>query len=213
MRIAPGPPAQPQNRAEAVQQQRALQGELTRARALADSWRKGVAGLLVGIVGFGLIRGRTEIDKLADGYAEAVGWVLASSLITGAIAAAMILRAAHGLPIAVPTRAIRRRDGRLTKQVTEHDEAMLTLEALRHGLYIAAFATTALLVAVGLTWYGPDKANPQVSITERSGASWCGVAEQVSDGSLRLKTSSNPVTIDLTKVVAISPVKSCPPAG
>jgi hypothetical protein len=210
MKLTPGPPARPENRVEALQQQRLLDDELTRARSLADSWRTGVAGLLAGIIGFSLIRGRTEIDKLATGYAVAVGVVLAVSIATGAAAAFLILRAAHGLPVAVPALTGRRSDGKVAKYVTEHDEAMLTLSALRAGLYLAAIATVALLVAVGLTWYGPSEAKPGVVITEKSGASWCGQVEQTSQGRLTLNTLSGRVTVDLLSVVSILPVDSCP---
>jgi hypothetical protein len=210
MRLSAGPPARPENRTVAFHHQRVLVGELERARALADNWRKGVAGLLIGIVGFSLIRGRSEVDKLTSSAAVVVGIVLAIAALTGTYAAFLILRAAHGSPRPAGILSGPRSDGQIGKALTEHDEAMLSYQALSSGLRFAAAATVALLIAVAITWYGPAKAPSGLMVTEQSGATWCGHVEQTVKGLLTLKTSSGPVVVDLRDSATIKAVDECP---
>jgi hypothetical protein len=215
VRLAPGPSARPQDRLAALNRQRAVAGELGRARALADSWRKGVAGLLLGVVGFSLIRGRSDISTLSPGFAMAAGISLAVAVVAGTVAAFLILRAAHGVPDAVPVLGARRTDrtprSKEAEPRTEHDEAMMTVSALRGGLVWAAATMVGLLTAVGLTWYGPSKSSPAVVVTQRSGAVWCGQVEQVAQREMTLKTQSGRISVDLHETAMLNAVEECPP--
>ncbi|MFG1820832.1 hypothetical protein ACGFIF_44250 [Kribbella sp. NPDC049174] len=190
-----------------------MAGELGRARALADSWRKGVAGLLLGVVGFSLIRGRSDISTLAPGFAAAAGISLATAVIAGTVAAFLILRAAHGVPDAVPVLGVLRAGRAASANAeprTEHDEAMMTVSALRGGLIWAAVTMLGLLIAVGLTWYGPSKSSPSVVVTERSGAVWCGKVDQVTRREIALKTDSGRISLDPGETAMLSAVDECP---
>jgi hypothetical protein len=62
-------------------------------RAAALAWRNGLAALLAGIIGFSLVRGRSDIGGLADPYGVVVGALLLGALVIGIVAALYLLRA------------------------------------------------------------------------------------------------------------------------
>src|ERR687897_994973 len=86
----------PSDRAVARAQLTLAKDYLVKVRAKALAWRNGLGALLVGLIGFGLIKGRTDVGELAASYATIVGLALLASLIAGALAAVWLLRAAHG---------------------------------------------------------------------------------------------------------------------
>src|SRR5512142_960470 len=91
----------------AQQQQRLLKTELPRVREAATAWRNGLGALLAALIGFGLVKGRSDVGQLAPGWAAAVGVVLLLALAAGAIGALLLLRAAHGSARATDTRDLR----------------------------------------------------------------------------------------------------------
>jgi hypothetical protein len=207
--VEAGPPARPRDEAVASSQLHLTRDELTRVRTAALAWRNGMGAILAGLVGFGLIKGRTDVGELASPYNLVVGVFLGFALLIGGVAAALLMRAAHGRPTSIPLREVATRgfeDPRLISRMMEADSAV---RALRNGVALAFSCAALLCVAVGTTWYGPAKEDPQLEITLDSGTSVCGEADTVTAGRLILKTSSGALTVDLARAVGLHPVTNC----
>lgn len=78
--------------------QRALAQELGRVREVAVAWRNGLGAILAGLVGFGLIKGRSDVGQAAPQWAVTAGLLLLAALAAGGFGALSLLRAAHGRP-------------------------------------------------------------------------------------------------------------------
>ncbi|KJE22157.1 hypothetical protein FF36_03589 [Frankia torreyi] len=182
---------------------RMLREELPRVRAAALSWRNALAGLVAGLVGFGLIRGRSEIDDLAAPWAAVVGILLLAALMAGGAGAVCLLSAAHGRPSIVPVDALN------SEVVRTHAEALRAVRALRLGV-VLVFACAGLLVAaVGVTWYGPPASGSLLDVQAPAGLV-CGGVVRVHAGLLTLRTAVGDVDVDLRTVTAIQSVAACP---
>lgn len=208
IRIEPGPPAQPRDRAAAIEYHRVVSDELPRVRAAALAWRNGVAGLLAGLLGFSLVRGRSDVTALAQPYAAIVGVLLLLALVLGGLAAFLLLRAAHGRPAAV---ALRQSDGSGSSVIgLDHAETLAAVRALRNGLSLALVAAGLLCAAVALTWYGPvTSSDPRLDLLLPGGAV-CGTVVEVSRGSLTIDTEHGRVQVPLRRALAMRPVTTCP---
>ena len=207
IRLQPGPPAEPKDRATAVEQHRVVAEELPRVRAAALAWRNGVAGLLAGLLGFSLIRGRNDVTALQQPYGALVGVLLLLALVSGGVAAFLLLRAAHGRPASV---ALRRGDGAGSTLIgLDHAETLAAVRALRTGLALALVAAGLLCAAVATTWYGPvASTTPRLDVLLPGGAV-CGTVVEMSEGTLTLDTEHGRVAVPLRKALALRPVASC----
>jgi hypothetical protein len=207
IRIEPGPPAEPRDRASAIEHHRVVAEELPRVRAAALAWRNGVAGLLAGLLGFSLIRGRSDVTALEQPYAAIVGGLLLLALIQGGVAAFLLLRAAHGRPATV---ALRQADGSGSTGIgLDHAETLAAIRALRAGLTLALVAVGLLCAAVATTWYGPvTSSDPRLDVLMPGGAV-CGTVVEVSRGSLTLDTEHGRVQVPLNRALSLHPVKEC----
>jgi hypothetical protein len=78
--------------------QRLQRDALPRVRAAAVAWRNGLAGLLAGLLGFSLVKGRSDVSQLAWPWNVAVGVLLLAALMIGGYGATRLLWAAHGRP-------------------------------------------------------------------------------------------------------------------
>jgi hypothetical protein len=78
--------------------QRLYRDELSRVRAAALAWRNGLGALLGGIIGFSLIKGRSDIGQLTIPWSISAGVLLLGALLAGGYGAMHLLRAAHGRP-------------------------------------------------------------------------------------------------------------------
>jgi hypothetical protein len=207
IRIEPGPPAEPRDRASAIEHHKVVAEELPRVRAAALAWRNGVAGLLAGLLGFSLIRGRSDVTALAQPYAAIVGVLLLLALILGGVAAFLLLRAAHGRPAAVALR--HSDDGGSTMIGLDHAETLAAVRALRAGLTLALVAATLLCAAVATTWYGPvTSSDPRLDVLLPGGAV-CGTVVEVSHGSVTLDSEHGRVHVPLDRALSLRPVTKC----
>jgi hypothetical protein len=199
---APQPATESDLRA-AQHRDRLLRAELPRVREAATAWRNGLAGLLAALVGFGLVKGRSDVGQLADRWAGVVGLLLAAALLAGAVGALLLLRAAHGRPDVTATRDL------LSARVADHVEAASSVRALRWGIRATLACTLLLTVAVGFTWYGPAKAKPAVQVSTPTGT-LCGQVVRLAHGTLVLKTKAGEVATDLPAALTLQAVDSCP---
>jgi hypothetical protein len=191
--------------------QRLMKDELPRVRASALAWRNGLAALLVGIIGFSLVRGRSDISSLESPYTVIVGVLLLGALVTGIVAALFLLRAAHGRPWASPVAADPEVDYSSVTAV-EHAEALSAAKALTTGLVLGLVCTAMLAAAVGTTWYGPAKDGPRISVDTPTGT-WCGEVVRLRSGMLTLKTAAGEVNVELRSASTIQAVDTCIPAA
>lgn len=200
--LSPGSSADPERFAALRETYRLLGDELERVRASAVAWRNGLGALLGGLVGFSLIKGRTEVDDLARPWAAAVGVLLAAAIAAGTFGGMRLLRAAHGRPRMTPVAEV---TGGLAR---DHAAAHAAVRDLALGIRGALACMVLLVAAVGLTWYGPAKDGPVLRVTV-PGATVCGQVVSTSGGKTVLDGATGMVTVDLTQAMAIQAVESC----
>jgi hypothetical protein len=201
--IRPGPPATAVDLSAARERQRLIATELPRVRSAAASWRNGLAGLLTALLGFGLIKGRSDVSELDTLWAAVVGCLLAAALTCGAVGALALMRAANGRP------AVAHLDRLTTRSVAEHAEALAAAGSLRAGIGLTLACAALLVAAVGVTWYGPAGAGSLVEVTDDAGTH-CGSLLQRTGGTLRLQTSAGPIEIDPSRPFTVRAVGACP---
>ncbi|MER6630384.1 hypothetical protein ABT301_19495 [Streptomyces sp. NPDC000987] len=205
----PAPTAAQVRRARSLR--RALERELGRVREVAVAWRNGLGALLAGLVGFGLIRGRSDVGQLAPAWSAAAGVLLAVSLSVGGAAAFCLLRAAHGRPYARRLSEADDASGR-PLEVEDHDEALTSARFLRTGISLTCLCTALLVSAVGVTWYAPPKDPPGLMI--RHGATTlCGEVVSARRGTVVLKVDGVAMTVRLAGADSVTPVASCSAAS
>lgn len=152
IRLRPGPPATPADLRRAQELAGLLRGELDRVRAAALAWRNGLGGLLAVLVGFSLVRGRSDVSTLRPGWGALVGVLLLAAVAAGVAGALALLRAAHGPLSVTPVAALP------PAPLGEHREALAAARALRLGVWLVLICTALLVAAVGVTWYAPGAA-------------------------------------------------------
>ncbi|WP_440086030.1 hypothetical protein [Streptosporangium sp. LJ11] len=202
-RLSPGPgPAAPAHLLAAQDRDHLLRTELPRVREAAAAWRNGLGGLLAALIGFSLVKGRTDVGQLDRGWAVVVGVLLLVALVVGAVAALLLIRAAHGRPSVASTRTLPPR------RAADHLEALVSAAAMRRGIALTLLCAALLVAAVGATWYGPEAGKPSLSVTSPAGTT-CGSVVRVGGGRAVLKTKTGEVTADLSAATAIEAVEKC----
>jgi len=202
-RPKPGPPATPADLLRAQQRQELLRTELSRVRAAAAAWRNGLGVLLAALVGFGLIKGRSDVSTLAPAPEAVVGALLLLAFLAGAAGALALLRASFGQPSVVEVRSLQ------PTASTTHEEALASARRLRRGIILTLACATFLVLAVGTTWYGPARSGQELLVVT-GGEPVCGSVKSVSGGTLILDTSTGERSIQLATLTGIEPVDSCP---
>ncbi|MFI2433099.1 hypothetical protein [Streptomyces sp. NPDC018693] len=202
--LRPGPPATPGDLHRAQHREELLNGaELERIRSAAVAWRNGLGGLMVGLIGFGLVKGRSDITQLSPAPGIAVGVLLALAAVTGAVAAWWVLRAAHGMPRVLPADRL---PGRVAD---EHGQATAAARDLRRGSALVVAHAVVLIAAVGVTWYGPARAKPRIEVVTPD-VTACGVVRLVENGTMTVRSGSADLRVPLGEVLSLSAVDSCP---
>ncbi|MER7466396.1 hypothetical protein [Streptomyces sp. NPDC097981] len=181
-----------------------VQTELARTRAGAVAWSTGLAGLLAALLGFSLIRGRTDVRELAVTWAAAVGILLAIALVSGALAALLLLRAAHGFPRVADVQDVE------PEVIANHKEALTSAVALRRGITLSLVCAGLLSAAVALTWYGPGRAEPMIRIGT-STQTVCGTVVRTANGAITIRGTGGETSIPLSSITAVGSVPLCPP--
>ncbi|MGW0792541.1 hypothetical protein ACWD04_31070 [Streptomyces sp. NPDC002911] len=207
-RLTPGRPAIAADRAAAHRMRQALAEELPKVREAALAWRNGLAGLFVGLLGFGLVKGRTDVGKLASPYDALVGGTLLLSLVCGAVGALHLLRAAHGMPVATPLAPVPGGSAAVP-YAGDHVEAGRALRAMRRGVALTMACGALLVAGVALTWYGPGKEKPQLLVKTPAGTE-CGEPKRTERGVVVLKTDTGEMRVSLADATAVMAVDICP---
>ncbi|MER6202586.1 hypothetical protein ABT234_35100 [Streptomyces sp. NPDC001586] len=202
-RFIAGPPATARDLLAAQERHRLVREALPRLRAAALGWRNAAGVLMAGLVGFGLVKGRTDVGQLAKPWAAGVGVLLLVALICGACGAYLLNRAAHGSLAPAPLGT------RTTRSAVEHLEAGSALRALRRGIAMTLGCTLFLVGAVAATWYGPSAKPPAVELTTPATGRLCGTVTGVGDGKLRLKTGGTTVEVATAALTQLRTVEAC----
>ena len=204
--LGPAGPATEADLRAARERERLLAAELPRVREAATAWRNGLGALLAALVGFSLIKGRSDISQLAGAWAAWVGILLLAALIAGAGGALLLIRAANGRPSVVPAHEL------VTRSAADHIEAVTAAAALRRGIALTLSCAALLIAAVGATWYGPGRDRPVLQVTTPSGTI-CGQVVRISHGNLTLRTAAGENTADLAQASAVQALAHCPASG
>jgi multisubunit Na+/H+ antiporter MnhG subunit len=207
--VAAGSPAQPRDRRAAKATRELLSDELSRVRAGALAWRNGLGALLAGLIGFGLVKGRSDVTQLHPFFAAVVGVLLLAALVAGAVAAVLIMRAAHGRPYAVAVREVVDSSAEDPAVAGRLGEADASQRSLGRGVALSFLCVALLTAAVGLTWYGPTKDKPRIEVRLVNGTLVCGEVVSLTASQLTLKTPQGQVAIDLSQANGIAAVDSC----
>lgn len=201
-RISAGRPATAADLHAAQERELLLRAELPRVRQAATAWRNGLGALLAGAVGFGLIKGRSDVRDLAPDWAAAVGGLLLAALVAGVVGALLLIRAAHGRPPVTDAQRIQ------PSRARDHVEALASTSALRWGIAATLGCGLLLVAAVGATWYGPARGKPAVQVSTPAG-SFCGSVVRLERGILVLKTDAGEVATDLSTATTLTAVDNC----
>lgn len=202
-RINPGPLATRDDFLAAKERERLLRTELPQVREVAMAWRNALAGLLTALIGFSLIKGRSDITLLSRSWAVGVGILLLAALICGAAGALLLIRAANGRPKMMRTKDV------LVRSAADHLEAIAATRALHRGIVATLTCTTLLVAAVALTWYGPNAKPPALQVTTPGSGPICGTVLRVDQGNLWLKTNTGEVLVLLAEAGRLQPVVRC----
>ncbi|MGA5899293.1 hypothetical protein [Streptomyces venetus] len=202
--VGPGDGAAPADLRAAHERQRLLEAELPRVRETATAWRNALGALLAGLIGFSLVRGRSDVGQLAEPWAVTVGVLLLLALLAGLAGALLLVRAAHGRPTVVPMSAVE------SRAVADHLEARSAAAALRRGIALTLLCVALLVTAVATTWYGPPHKGPAIRVDSPSG-SVCGSVVRLDAGTVVLDTKMGEVSVVLDQASALSAVEACPP--
>lgn len=198
-------------RADALALQSALATELPSVRSAAGSWSKGVGAALAALLGFGLIKGPSDISALPHSTAVAVGILLVLALVVGAAAVGFLLRAQHGSVWPVRLRGLK--SGQTAARLSDHAESHRAMRSLRVGLLLTGLATLSLVAAVGTSWFGATSSTPVLKVVDSRGTTWCGEVTGSNAGSVSLKLDGGVVIVNTTGAQQIQPLDKCPSAS
>jgi hypothetical protein len=204
MKIVPAADATRDQIAASQAAQRFHRESLERVRTAAVAWRNGLAGLLAGLVGFGLIKGQSDIGQLARPWGIVAGVVLLAALVAGIRGALRLMHAAYGRPGRIPRQAL------ASAATEERLDAYRAVDALDSGVRWTLACVALLVAAVAVTWYGPSAATTDTELTTPSGTV-CGHLVSVADDVMTLATPSGArIPITLATVSDVRSVDSCP---
>lgn len=203
-RLFAGPPATRSDLMLAQERHRLLRSELTRVRSAATAWRNALAGILAALIGFGLIKGRSDVGQLDKAWAIAVGALLLASLVVGGVGALSLVRAANGSPSVLSMKDV------VSRLVDDHQEAQAASRALRRGIGATLGCVLLLIGAVSLTWYGPPAKPPVLQVNTSSAGTVCGSVVRVDKGTLTLKTEAGEAVLALADATSVQPITACP---
>lgn len=184
-----------------------LSTQLEDVRKTAENWRNGLVAIVTALAAFSVIKGPTDISGLNRFAAYAVGLLLLLALVCGLFGAWSTLTAAFGTPGALTRDEFHQQGGidgyRL--RLAAH-----AAEKLRCAQVATIVTLTLLIVAVGLTWYGPRSNSVTLKIERKSLPNICGKLLSSSNGQIEIKPpASETVRLLLADVVKVTAAKKC----
>ncbi|WP_052391041.1 hypothetical protein [Streptomyces sp. NRRL B-24484] len=203
--IAAGPDATTSDLLAAGERERLVRSELTRVRTAAVAWRNALGAPFVALIGFGLVKGRSDVSLIDPVWAAAVGVLLLAAFGSGVIAALSLIRAANGRPRVVEVRDLLGHAGSI-----DHVEALLSAAALQRGIRLTVGCSVFVAAALGSTWYAPAARPPAIEFNTPSAGPVCGAVRPAGQGRVTVNTDSGTVTVLLAEVTSMRVVEVCP---
>jgi uncharacterized membrane protein len=166
---------------------------LARTRASAEGWLKALAAMTGLTVLVGIVKGQDQIDQLSSSYDIVVGLLLLLAVGLAGLAIERGHAAAYGTPLPTWT-------GFAAFRARDRADLADVVSKLRVSRRLAVGGFVALLVAIGLTWYGPHPDAESIVVPTPSG-------ELCLPGSL---ADGVALHIDAAQGGTVRSVKKCP---
>lgn len=183
-----------------------LKNQLSDTRKAAENWRNGLIAIVGLVATVTIVKGPSEIGGLLKPAAYAVGIFLVFALVSAVAGAWASLRAAYGEPEVVSREKFDQSGGATGLRF------VLAKRAIR-DLHVAQWTTLMTLVflvlAIGITWYGPRPSSP-VAVSYGTSSVVCGYIERTRNGMLEIRASSGTLAhVRIADVTAIRVVDDC----
>ncbi|MBM3181189.1 MAG: hypothetical protein FJZ86_12650 [Chloroflexi bacterium] len=176
---------------------------LENLRAVSEKWQVGLASLVTLVTGYSAIKGRESIAKLPAWAQITIGVLILSAVATQIIGAFFALKAAHGSP-----RMGKHPDSKWTYIF---DEATLTLKNLNITKILTFISILIFILAIGFTWYVPEKPISYLQVTYNEKDKICGELVDIQETNLRIKLNSfdDPTKIPLQGIKSMELLTEC----
>ncbi|GAB3276737.1 hypothetical protein [Kineosporia babensis] len=179
--------------------------QLEIVRKQAEAWRAGLSGLTALIGTVLLVKGRDSFADLETGYAVTVAVLLgltAALLVTATLKA---ISAASGVPgdnTVVTPESLRR---------WSMEEAFLAQRRLLWARRLTVGGFCLLAMAVGLTWFAPEAAEPPPLLqVVAPGEKGCGMLVGMGAETVMLRSGDDLRILSLTEQTRLTTVTTCP---
>lgn len=174
-------------------------------RAAAEKWVAGVTALL-GLLGLsGVVVNKDALEGVGDDARSWFGVLVVVAVAAAALAVFNSYRAAYGWPDEVDVSTER---GQLEWWRQRLTVTRSVLADLRWGVRYAVTAVVALILAVGVLWFGGPGPKPRLTVESSDDSVVCGeLLEKPAGGALRIRTADGTVmsiaTTDVTKLTVV----------
>ena len=175
---------------------------MTRVRTAAAAWRNGLGVLLAALVGFGLIKGRSDVNTLPPLAAAVVGVLLLLALVA-VLRALLLLRASFGEPRVVATRSLP------STAIAAHQEALGFRPGAQGGNRLDPRLRRPARRRRRNHVGRPRQERAEAAVST-GGDPLCGAVKSVGSGILALDTPLGERDVRLATLTGIEPVQSRP---
>jgi hypothetical protein len=127
-----------------------LNDELERTREQAANWRTGLLGLLALIMSVSFIKGRASIDSLQIEFRISVALATLLAVVAAVLGSLASMRASYGYPRMIP---VTNSEQLLRMKRTF---ALRSRKDLRAAVWLTLVSLTLVVIAIGITWFGPE---------------------------------------------------------
>lgn len=176
---------------------------LENMRVAAEKWQTGLGALITLVTAFGALKGKESISKLPSWAQILVGILLLIALCSQITGAVYALKAAQGTP---------RKDKYPTSRWSyNYDEAALALKNLNTAKILTFISIVIFILAIGFTWYVPEKPISYLQVTYNEKEKICGELIDIQETNLRIKVNDfdDPTKIPLQSIKAMELLSEC----
>lgn len=172
--------------------QSAARNQLSVTRKTAEAWRAGLVGLLATISALAVVGGPTSIQGLDGGVRYAVGILLLVALVSTIAGSWWALKAANGSPRRTEAAEIKKVGGFASYEAGLADESVHNLNTARS---MCLLGVACVVMAIGLSWYGPKPTLNFVVVNRPGEGPVCGRLVSVDSTHIILATKANGIAV------------------